>query len=122
MKPERRIDLSHPDEIEIRHLAASSRAEAEAIKAELERRGFTVMVREACGEHVPGLYHADILAEKRTVPTGEEVAARRASQEREEKVRRRDYRLLWIGLGIFLVLGLLVLAYLLGPLIWSILQ
>lgn len=123
MKPEPMIDLSHTDEIEIRHFTASSKAEAEDIKTELERRGFTVSVRDEGGAELsPGLYHAEIFAEKRSVPKGAEVAAHRASQEREENARRRDYRLLGIGLGIILVLGLLVLAFLFGPLLWTILH
>jgi hypothetical protein len=118
MRPERMTDLDHPDEIEIRRLTASSRAEAEDIKAELERRGFTVLVREmGCGALAPGLYQADIFAEKRTVPTEAELASRRASLEKEERVRRRDYRLILIGLGVVLALGLLYLASILGPLL-----
>jgi hypothetical protein len=47
LKPERTIDLAHPDELEIRRLRASSRGEAEgilapllrAIKAILDQRG-----------------------------------------------------------------------------------
>ena len=116
--PERMIDLDHPDEIEVRRLEASSREEAEDIRAELERRGFMVIVREAGPAEVgPGLYHADIFAEKRTVPTEEELAARRASLAKDEKLRRRDYRLILAGLAIVLGLGLLFLLTILGPLI-----
>lgn len=118
MSPERMIDLGHPDEIEVRRLEASSREEADDIKAELERRGFTVIVREAgAAETAPGLYHADIFAEKRTVPTEEELAARRDEAEKVRKRSRRDYRLMVAAAAVVLGLGLLFLLYLLGPLI-----
>ncbi len=122
MKPGQVIDLAHPDEIEIRRLSAASKTEAEDIRAELERRGFTVMVRESGGGDVPELYHAEILAEKRIVPTEAELAARRAAQTQTQQALRREYRWLWIGLGIGLILVILLLAYLLGPLIWAILK
>ncbi len=101
MKPERMIGLAHPDEIEIRRLEPRSKEEAADIRAELEARGFTVIVRESgAGLDAPSLYHADIFAEKRTVPTEAELASRRAAQAREEEIKRRDYRRLRIVLGI----------------------
>lgn len=116
------IDLAHPDEIEIRRLSAASRTEVEDIRTELERRGFAVMVRESGAGDVPELYHADIYAEKRVIPTGAELAARRAAQAQTQKALSRQYRWLWIGLGIGLFLVSLLLAYLLSPLIWAILK
>jgi hypothetical protein len=112
------IDLGHPDEIEVRRLEASSREEAEDIKAELERRGYTVILREAgAGEAAAGIYHADIFAEKRTVPTEQELAARGDAAEKVRKQSRRDIRLIVTVAAVILGLGLLFLLYIMGPLI-----
>jgi hypothetical protein len=123
VKPERMIDLAHPDEIEIRRLQASSREEAEDIRAELEARGFTVIVRElGAGPDGPTLYHADIFAEKRTVVPESELAGRRAAEARRDRIGQRDYRRLRAGLVIAVVIGLLVYALAVSPLIRSILS
>jgi len=123
MKVGRPIDLSHPDEIEVRRLEASTPDETAEIKAELERRGFSVIVRESCAAgSAAALYHADIFAEKRSVPSAAELAARAADEVRQAGILRRDYRLLWIGLGIVAVVLLLLLAFLLGPVAWLLRQ
>ena len=123
LKPERTIDLAHPDEIEIRRLQASSREEAEDIKAELEARGFTIIIRElGTGLDAPTLYHADIFAEKRTVHPASELARRSAGQAEEDRIKRRDYRRLHNGLVIALVIGTLLLVLAMSPLIRAVLS
>lgn len=123
LKPERKIDLAHSDEIEIRRLQASSREEAEDITAELEARGFTVIVRElGTGLDAPTLYHADIFAEKRTILTEAERADRLSAEAREERIKQRDYRRLWASLVIAVAIGLIVYALAVSPLIRAVLS
>jgi hypothetical protein len=53
LKPERTIDLAHPDEIEIRRLRASSRGEAEGILAPRYPRAIKAILDQRSSKRQP---------------------------------------------------------------------
>jgi hypothetical protein len=107
-----------PDEkIEIVRETANSREECQQLKAELESRGFTVMVREPTGPDAEGgNYVATLFAEKREAVLVDTWAV----EEQEKRLKKRDRKIdiaAKAGFWIIIVLALLLLLYLLGPLI-----
>jgi predicted nucleic acid-binding Zn ribbon protein len=118
MPTDKMIDLGHLDEIEIRRNTAFSKAECEEIRADLERQRFQVTVREH-DLHASdrGCYSAEIFAEKRTPLTEKELAAASSAREKQEKARRRGYRILWLAFGAAILLVLLLLLIAFSPLI-----
>jgi hypothetical protein len=110
-----------PDErIEIVRETANSKEECERIKAALESRGFTVIVREPSGPIAEGEgYFATLFAEKRETIMVDTWAIK----QEQTRLKKRDRKInifVILGCGIALVLALLLLLYMLGPLIYAI--
>ncbi|MDH4197041.1 MAG: hypothetical protein OEW05_06525 [Candidatus Aminicenantes bacterium] len=92
-----------------------AKAEADAAKADLEARGYEVVIREYCEPAIdPDNYYAELTAQKRWPAADVEEAERRA--EEEEKIELARQSLVFkIGLAVFIVIFVILFLGLFGP-------
>lgn len=116
------------EDVEIIRRRASSKAECDAIKSDLESRGFRVFVRkrlepeiDSDNDSTGANDYAELLAEKRTILTEADIEARRLAQEREENATRKASRIFVVLVWLAIILVGLVVLRLLSPLILAIL-
>jgi hypothetical protein len=105
------------ERIDVVRKVANSREERDKLKAELESRGYTVMVRETDAPPVEGeLYTATLFAEKREMVRVDTWAVEREKRAREKRDQRIDRAAKW-GFWGAVALALLMLLYFISPLV-----
>lgn len=105
------------EKIDVLRKVATSREERDKLKAELESRGYTVMVRETAVPPAEGeFYTVTLFAEKRETVRVDTWAVEREKRAQERRDRKIDLTAKW-GFWAAVALALLALLYLLGPLI-----